>query len=64
MGLNKPLRDLTMEECLALSKDAMAIFDAIEAGPITMDTARAIVSMGQRANAIALAVKTLAVTGG
>lgn len=64
MGLNKPLRDLAMEECLALSKDAMTIFDGIEEGAIGMETARAVVSMGERANAIALAVRTLVVTRG
>lgn len=64
MGQNKPLRDLVMEECLALSKAAMAIFDDVEAGPLTMDTARAVVDMGERANDIALAVRTLVVTRG
>lgn len=62
--MNEPLRHLAMEECLELSKAAMAIFDGIEAGPLTIHLAQAVVTMGECANAIALAVKTLAVTGG
>lgn len=58
-----PLSAETMDACLQLSRDAMVIFDALEADQITLDTARAVVSMGQRANDIALAVKTLVLTG-
>lgn len=62
--MNKPLRNLIMEECLGLSREAMVIFDALEAGPLTLEMAHAIVTMGERANAIALGVKTLAITRG
>lgn len=57
------LQQAILDACLQLSKDAMAIFDAVEADRITMDTARAVVSMGQSANEIAVAVKTMVITG-
>ena len=57
------LRDLAMEACLQLSKDALAIFDALDADAITIDTARSLVSMGRRADQIALALRTLVITG-
>ncbi len=57
------IRDLAMEACLALSKDALAIFDALEADRITIDTARSVVSMGRHSNEIALALQTLVATG-
>lgn len=53
------LERAVLDACLALSKDAMTIFDAVEARDITLDAARAVVAMGQHANDIALGVKTL-----
>ena len=41
------LRMRALEECLALNRQALAIFDAIEARSITMDTARAVAALGQ-----------------
>jgi hypothetical protein len=57
------LRDAVMQHCLDLSREAMAIFDAVEAGRATMATARAVVLMGQHANDVALGVRTLVITG-
>jgi tRNA threonylcarbamoyladenosine modification (KEOPS) complex Pcc1 subunit len=57
------LQQAILDACLQLSKDAMAIFDAVEADGITLDTARAVVRMGQSANDIALGVQTMVVTG-
>jgi len=61
--MNDDLRTRAMEECLALNRQALAIFDAIEARSITMDTARAVVAMGRSANALAAAISTLVLTG-
>jgi len=62
--VSEPLRAAVLEACLDLNRQAMAIFDAVEAGTLTMDTARAVVAMGEAANEVALAVRTLVVTGG
>lgn len=64
MGQNKELRSVVMEACLDLTKQALVIFDAMEAGPVTMDAARAVVAMGNRANDIAHGVQALALTEG
>lgn len=61
--MSAELRSAVLDACLALSKEAMAIFDAVESGEVTLDTARSIVVMGQRANDVALGVKTLVITG-
>lgn len=53
------LEQAVLDACLALSKDAMVIFDAVEARDITIDAARAVVAMGQHASDIAMGVKTL-----
>jgi tRNA threonylcarbamoyladenosine modification (KEOPS) complex Pcc1 subunit len=52
-----------MGACLRLSKEACAIFDAVEADALTIDTARSVVSMGRLANGIALGVQTMVVVG-
>lgn len=57
------LQQAILDACLQLSKDAMAIFDAVESDGLTIDTARAVVRMGQSANDIALGVQTMVVTG-
>ena len=57
------MQQAILDACLQLSKDAMAIFDAVEADDLTIDTARAVVRMGQSANEIALGVQTMVVTG-
>ncbi len=57
------LQQAILHACLQLSKDALAIFDAVEADGLTIDTARAVVRMGQSANEIALGVQTMVVTG-
>lgn len=57
------LRAAVLDACLALSKEAMAIFDAVESDEFTLDTARSVVAMGQRANEIAHGVGTLVLTG-
>lgn len=62
MGQNKELRAAVMDACLDLSKQALAIFDCLEAGPVTMDAAQAVVTMGNRANEIALGMKTVVLT--
>lgn len=57
------LQQAILDACLQLSKDAMAIFDAVESDELTIETARAVVRMGQSANDIALGVQTMVVTG-
>jgi len=57
------LRQAVLAACLQLSKDALAIFDAVEADSLTLDTAHSVVSMGRTANEIALGVQTLVVFG-
>jgi hypothetical protein len=61
--VNGLLRDAIKDACLKLSNDALVIFDAME-GTITIDTARAVVDMGNQANDIAHGVQALVVTGG
>lgn len=61
--MSAELRSAVLDACLALSKEAMSIFDAVESGEITLDTARSVVAMGQRANDVAFGVKTLVLTG-
>lgn len=61
--MTEELRLAVMEECLGLHRQAMAIYDALEANTLTLDTARSVVLMGERANGIALGVRTLVLTG-
>ncbi len=57
------LKAAILDACLQLSKDACAIFDAVEGDRLTLDTAQAVVRMGRSANEIALAVRTMVITG-
>lgn len=61
--MSDEIRQGVLDACLQLSADALAIFDAVEADEITVDTARSVVGMGKRSNEIALGVKTLVVLG-
>ena len=56
------LRQGVMDECLALSADACALFDAVEADEITAATAAKLIGMARRVDAIALGLRTIVLT--
>lgn len=57
------LRDAIMEECLAASRAAMVIFDAVEARSITMEAAQALVALRVSAAGIGDGMAVLVLTG-
>ncbi len=57
-----PLRAGVMDACLALSVNACALFDAVEADEITPAVAVKLAGMGRSINEIALALQTIVLT--
>lgn len=58
------LRAAVMDACLRLSGDACAIFDAVEAGSITVGDAQRLLNMARTIDEIALGLRTIVVTRG
>lgn len=57
------LRQQVLDACLLLSTEACALFDAVEADDITIETARRMIGMARVVDQIALGIRTIVLTG-